>query len=364
MRAIVDAKEFAQALSKVTKVLKRSAVPVLEGVLVQVKDGRCTLAASDWTTWLTTAIPAEGDELSFALQHPKDAAKACAYFEGELLLEAVETVQGKNSCLQLTMSCGPRAAQVMAFLSEDYPPMREERARHTYTVNAARLLERVEHVKYALKKPDDKLDAQRTHVQFDGNKVFGVDGYRLAWDVDDTLFVRPPFMVLPEALEYLKMFGNQDVTFSVGEWYLQVTDGTTVLQTRTGGPLVFNVDGAVPKEFSEEFYISPKDFLRELDYLKKLAHNAGNVNVYFSNGRLSMSAGGGNYSTQIQIDGETWTDFGFELRYMVDALRQFRGEPVVKMKVISPVAPIVLEAEGRGDFAMVLPVRMKQAAAA
>ena len=35
MRAIVDAKVFSQALNKVTKVLKQSAIPILEGVLVQ-----------------------------------------------------------------------------------------------------------------------------------------------------------------------------------------------------------------------------------------------------------------------------------------------------------------------------------------
>ena len=49
---------------------------------------------------------------------------------------------------------------------------------------------------------------------------------------------------------------------------------------------------------------------------------------------------------------------------MTDAMRQFRGEPAVKMKVINHKAPIVLEAEGRSDFAMVLPARMKLAAAA
>ena len=364
MKATVDAKEFSQALNKVIKVIKPASIPELEGVLVSISNDRCTLTATDFTTWLTTTIPARGDDLSFVFQRPKDAARACGHFEGELILEAEEKSNHKTRCIQLTMSCGPRAAQMDAFLPEDYPAMREEQTRHTYTVNAARLLERVEHVKYALRKPDDKLEAQRTHVQFDGNKVFAVDGYRLAWDVDEGLAVRQPFMVLPEALKYLKMFGNQEVTASVGEWYLQVTDGTTVLQTRTGGSLVFNVDGAVPKEFSEEFYVFPKDFLQELDYLKKLAHNAGNVNVHFSNGKLSMMAAGGHYSTQVRIDGTSKIDFGFDLRYMIDALRQFRGEPQVKLKVINPVAPIILEAEGRSDFAMVLPVRMKQAAAA
>ena len=124
---------------------------------------------------------------------------------------------------------------------------------------------------------------------------------------------------------------------------------------------MFDVDGAVPKKFAEEFYISPKEFLRELDYLKKLVRSMDKANIGFSGGRLYLSAASGSYSTQVQVDGESSIDFGFELRCMVDALRQFRGEPAVKMKVISPVAPIVLEAEGRSDFAMVLPVRVKAA---
>jgi DNA polymerase III sliding clamp (beta) subunit (PCNA family) len=156
------------------------------------------------------------------------------------------------------MSYGPRAAQMDVLPPEDYPAMREEEARYTYTVNAARLLERVEHVKYTLRKPDDKLEAKFTHVQFGGSKVFGVDGCRLAWDVDDSLTVRQPFMVLPEALGYLSFFGKQDITVSMGVNYFQMTDGTTTIQTRIEGPFVFNVDGAVPKEFIEEFYAAVK----------------------------------------------------------------------------------------------------------
>ena len=147
MRAIVDAKEFSQALNKVIKVIKPASIPELEGVLVSISNDRCTLTATDFTTWLTTTIPARGDDLSFVFQRPKDAARACGHFEGELTLDAVEKSAEKDHCIQLTMSCGPRAAQMDAFLPEDYPAMREEQTRHTYTVNAARLLERVEHVK-------------------------------------------------------------------------------------------------------------------------------------------------------------------------------------------------------------------------
>ena len=103
MKAIVDAKEFSQALNRVIKVIKKSTIPALEGVLVQVKDGRCTLTATDFTTWLTADIPVEGDDLGFVFQRPKDAAKACGHFEGRLVLETEEKESGKNRWTQLTM---------------------------------------------------------------------------------------------------------------------------------------------------------------------------------------------------------------------------------------------------------------------
>lgn len=364
MRATVDAKEFFQALKQIIKVIKQSSIPELEGVLVQIKDGFCTLTATDFTTWLTASVPAEGDDLGFVFQRPKDAVRACARFNGQLILETVEKSSGKDHWLQLTMSCGPRAAQIPAFLPEDYPVIPTEQARHTYMVNAARLLERVNHVKYTLKKPDPSERAQSTHVQFGGNKVFALDGHRMAWDVDDSLVVRQPFMALPEALGYLKFFGDQEVTASMGERYFRITDGVTTIQTRIEGPFVFNVDGAVPKSFLEEFYISPKDFLQELDYLKKLVCNTDKVNVRFSGGNLLLTAASGNYSTKIQVEGQSGIAFGFDLHYMIDALRQFQEEDWVKLKVNSPVAPIVLEAEGRSDFALVLPVRIKAERAA
>ena len=58
-------------------------------------------------------------------------------------------------------------------------------------------------------------------------------------------------------------------------------------------------------------------------------------------------------------------EFGFNLDYMTDALEQFKKEPSVNMKISAgSLGPIIIEAQGRGDRAMVLPVQMKKAAAA
>ena len=49
---------------------------------------------------------------------------------------------------------------------------------------------------------------------------------------------------------------------------------------------------------------------------------------------------------------------------MLDALKQFRKEPEVRLKLSGIYTPIVIEAEGRSDFALVLPVRLREERAA
>ncbi len=55
---------------------------------------------------------------------------------------------------------------------------------------------------------------------------------------------------------------------------------------------------------------------------------------------------------------------GFDLSYMLDAVRQFNGTEQITIKLGGRYAPMVIEAEGRSDYAMVLPVRMKERLAA
>ena len=46
-RMVADAKVFSEAMNKVSRVLKKSTIPILEEVHVSVKGGICTLTATD-----------------------------------------------------------------------------------------------------------------------------------------------------------------------------------------------------------------------------------------------------------------------------------------------------------------------------
>ena len=77
-----------------------------------------------------------------------------------------------------------------------------------------------------------------------------------------------------------------------------------------------------------------------------------------------MNVPSGRFATRVSMVGRSDLAIGFNLRYMIDALRQFRKEPMVRLKLSGPYTPIVIEADGRSDFALVLPVRLREERAA
>lgn len=362
MRAIADAKAFSEALSSVSKLLPKSTVPILECVLIRFEKGSCTLTASDLSTWLTLELPAQGDDFSFALQKPLTAVKACRYFKGELALELPEN---DRKYPEAVFTCGQRSREFDILPAKNYPKLPNQKEGVSFQANAANLLKRVERVKYAVRKPvGSSYRPEQTCVQFSGNDVFCVDGQRAACDTDTALTFPKPFLTWGKGLSYLKLMGNQEVSVHLDTWHVWFSSENVCLCCQREGAEPFSLASAVPDTFQEEFYVNTAEFLRELGYLKGFIQSKQSGCVRFCGGKMMLTSGSARGGTEIQIDGHSELTVGFSLRFMEDALKQFKGEEFVKIKFRSEIGPIIIEAEGRNDFALVLPVNLKRYAAA
>lgn len=365
MRAKIDAKTFIQALEKVSDLIRKSTIPALTAVLVRFERDSCTLTSTNLDSYLSMKLPAQGDSFSFLLGRPQETARAFRQFDGDLILEQTETGEGVRRRIKLALSCGSRSAELFPFLPEDFPEQQTWEPKHSFTANAARLYTRVERVKYAVGLPNPKDSrACRSNVQFSGSNIYTVDGYRLSCDTDPELAVPVPFMAAPEALDHLKLFGDQNVTIRMGERYALATDGTTTLAFRLPEGELFKLDSAIPSTFQAEFSLQPKEFLAELAYLKRALRGKNHHAVRFSGGSLFAESMGERYATRVQTDGNANVTFGFTLAYMMDALKQFEKEPVVRMKMTSVFGALIIEADKRKDFAMVMLVQLKNTMAA
>lgn len=327
--------------------------------MVRFSGGRCVLTGGDLSTWLTAEIPAQGDDFAFVFHRTANVVKACRRLDGDLTLELTETGEGRERQLRLCMSCGDRAGEFRAFFSEDYPVMPELEPEQSFSANAASLMERINRIKYATRKPSIHTSACETSIQFSGSRIYCLDGLRAAWSTDEALSVPKPFMVTVPPLEHLKLFGKQDVSVNLCKRYIDVTDGSLHLITRLEEAVLFDLDSAVPTDFQEEVYVSPDEFLTELAYLKDLMPSGQAPYVRFCGGSLLTRADECGYQTKVWLEGKSEIEIEFNLNYMMDAFRQFKGESRVRMKLRSSISPMLLEAEERGDCALVLPVRQK-----
>ena len=361
---VVNARAFSDAMAKVSRVLKKSPIPILGEISVSVRDGICTLTATDLETWLTTRLPVQGDDLDFVFNRTKDVMKALARFEGGLAMELTEQPENSKELQKLRLYCGQRAAEYEVNSIKDYPEMVKVEDDKVFRTNAAQLLERIERVRYATMKPTANTKPFNTCVQFKGQRVFSLDGYRMACDTQEDVTFPVPFLSYGSSLAYLKVFGKNDVTVQVGIRWVLFTNGQVSLCVRRHGVDTFDVDAAVPKQYLETVTVKTTEFIKELSYLKECAAASTKPYVRFSGEQLTMAVPGGKFRTSIPVSGRRDLTLGFDLQYMLDALKQFKDEPEVTVKLSGVFSPIVIEAENRGDFALVLPIRIKEEIAA
>ena len=356
MRAIVDAEAFSEALSNVSKVIQKSSIPVLEGLLIRMENGRCSLTGTDFSTWLTVELPVKGEDFAFVLQTPQEVVKACRHYRGELTLE----MHGmKSEHLFVTLTNGRRSGIFNAFPEEDYPARPEAEDGVSFTVNAAALLKRIDRVKYAVREPKGFSErAYHTCVQFSGNDVFCLDGYRAACDTDTVLAFPKSFLAWGKSLAFLKLMGNSEASVQIGVHNIWLTSDNVIICCKREGVETFPLCDAVPKRFQEEFYVSPRAFLRELEYLESFQPKRSRFTAVFCGGRLYFDMAESRCSTSVELEGESEIPVGFDQRFMKDALSQFREEPRVRMKLSGGVSPIIIEAEERNDFALILPCKL------
>lgn len=362
-RAAVDVKAFSEALRNVRVVLKKSFFPAFEGVYVRFSNGRCILTTTNMNTWMTTEIPAGGGEFSFVFPRTREVERAYRHFDGMLTLELMEDTSKRGGGRFVRLTCGTRSGEFDTLPAEDFPDIPQVDSEVLFRANAARLLERIRKVSYATLKPEQSAGKRAACVEFSGNRVYALDGCRAAWD-DGELDIHLPFMVYAEPLHYLKAFGNREVEFRCTKPWLSVTDGNTDILFHMVECDSFPLDNVIPQNYLEEFSVSPKEFLAELKYLKEVTPALNKTDVYLCGNELFTLDGGRRYSTTLELDRAGGMTTGFHLDYMADAMLQFKKEKRVTVKISGICSPFVIEAEGRSDRALVLPIRVKADAVA
>ena len=171
--------------------------------------------------------------------------------------------------------------------------------------------------------------------------------------------VEKPFLVGVPALEQLKAFGDADMQISVADnWVLFQNEHVRLLAKRIQNVTPMTYESVVPQKWNEEFCFHRKDFVQALKYLLACIGKTDKPYVRFENGLLTLRAKDCLYKAAVSISAESSIIFGFDARFMLDALTQFEKQELVTMRLTSPLGAILLVAGN--SSAIVLPVRLRE----
>ena len=368
LRITCTTDELVQGLGVVGRALStRTSVQILSGVLLEARSQvaageELRLAATDMELSLRTSVPArvEGDG---AIVLPGRTLVEIAR-----LLPADEvTIEHRPVESVVHVTSGSAAYTLHTFSPEDFPRLLDPELSQTFPVAREPLLETIGRVARAASRDESRPVLTGVLVQFSGNSLVmaATDSYRLA--VKETRLTGDAgeleAIVPSRALQELARIGSSGDEIAVGVHENQVlfATGTTWLTTRRIDGQFPNFRQLLPETFEHELTLPRAEFLDVVKRASVMIQRATPLQLHFAPGELTVVArtqevGESRESLPAAFSGEA-LEIGFNADFLRDGLESIEGDDV-RVKLISPLRPAVLQGETDDFTYLVMPIRL------
>ena len=362
MKFTVNRTELLAAAQNAERIAPRvSAIEILQCAYLQAEQDTLTVASGNLEIGLEQKLPANIQE------------EGCVVVKAPLLSGMLRLLDGERVTFQmksgkLVVSSGNAEYAIPVKDAAQYPRMEIPCPAATVPVSGIPSLTKrtafavsedkcVKQVKYAVYLRNTRPEYQG--VLFQNKHIWALEGHRAGCCDDGGLNVEKSFTVGVPALEQLKAFGDADMQISVADnWVLFQNEHVRLLAKRILNVTPMTYESVVPQKWNEEFCFHRKDFVQALKYLLACTGKADKPYARFHNGTLSLRVSGCLYKAAVPISAESSTIFGFDARFMLDALTQFEKQDMVTMQLTGSLGAISLVAGS--SSAIVLPVRLKE----
>ena len=363
LRITVSKDELVSALGVVSRAVStRTSVQILSGILVEAQGSELRLAATDMELSLraTATAQIEGDG-AIVLPGKTFADIARLLPAGEVLIEH----RPAESVVHVT--AGTASYTLHTFNPEDFPRLQELDSVQTFTVDRESLLETIHRVARAASRDESRPVLTGILVSFTGGKLVmaATDSYRLA--VKETVLegtVPELEAIVPSrALQELARIAGSGDSVSVGVHENQVvfaTDGVWLTTRRIDGQFP-NYRQLLPEQFEHELTLPRQELLEVVRRASVMIQRATPLQLRFAEGELTVIArthdvGESQESMPVAFTGET-LEIGFNADFLRDGLESMDGDEI-RLKLISPLRPAVIQGEGDDFTYLVMPIRL------
>jgi DNA polymerase III subunit beta len=355
--------ELTRALGVVSRgVSTRTTVQILAGILLRTSDGKLALAATDMELSLRTSLEAQVE------------SEGSVVVPGRLLLElarllpdAEVAIEHKLEEAAVEVHSGAASYRLHTYNAEDFPRLPEPDAAERHEVDRETLLETVARVSRSASRDESRPVLTGVLMRFEPGKLVmaATDSYRLSvkeTPIEGTvpeLEAIVPARALGE-LARVAQAGEQ-IQLGVHENQVVFSTGDALLTTRRIDGQFPNYNQLVPDAFDHELSLPREELLDVVRRVSVVAQRNSPLRLRFADGELTVSAqtqdvGEARESLPASFSGEP-LEIGFNAEFLRDGIESVIGEQL-RMKLISPLRPAVLQGENDDFLYLIMPIRL------
>src|SRR5436189_1266015 len=363
LKAVCSRDVLSRALGIVSRgVSTRTSVQILAGILLEAEDGKLQLAATDMELSLRTSLDA------------KVEADGSVVVPGRLLLdlarllpESEVTLEHKLEEAVVEVRCGSATYRLHTYNAEDFPRLPDTEGVDLHDIDRERLLETVSRVSRAASRDESRPVLTGVLVRFEPGKLgmAATDAYRLSVKETAVEAAGPELAAIVPAralTELARVAAEADkLTLGVHENQVGFGTGDAWLTTRRIDGQFPNYKQLVPEAFEHEVSIGREELLDVVRRVSVMAQRNSPLRLRFGESELNVSAqtqdvGEAREALPVAFNAEP-LEIGFNAEFLRDGVESIAGEQV-RLKLISPLRPAVLEGENDDFLYLIMPIRL------
>ena len=363
LRVTCDRDELVRQLSVVSRALSmRSTVQILSGVLLEASGERLALAATDMELSLQVALSSQVD------------GEGRVVVPGRLLAELARLLPPDDVAIAhrpedgvAEVTCGAAHYKLHTYGVEDFPRLPDVADATLFTVDRAPFVSTALKVSRSASRDESRPVLTGILVRFEPGKLVmaATDAYRLSVKQTPLPAEAPELEAIVPARALVELGriaqGEGELQLGVHENQVVFTTDGTVLTTRRIDGQFPNYSQLFPEAFEHELRI-PRDEL--LDVVRRTAvmsQRNSPLRLRFAEGELTISVqtqelGEARESMPVPFSGEP-LEIGFNPDFLREGIESVE-EDELRLKLISPLRPAVIEVESEDFSYLIMPIRL------
>ncbi len=359
MRIRAERDDLVDVLSRAGRAVgARAALPILQGVLIEVTGKTLRVTGTDLDVTVRTELEVEVLATGKTVAPSRLATEAV-----RKLPPGAVTFQAEGG--EIEISGGGPVFRFREFSADDFPKLPEPALKGAVPVDGGAFAAAISQVSVAASTDDARPVLTGVYFETEAGRLrmVATDSYRLA--VRDVPTVEAPLsgLVPVRALrELTRTVSAEKIRVAVGDREAAFASDRGVLTARLIEGSFPNYRQLIPASYPNQLRIPRQALLEAIDRASLVAEDHIPIRITLQKGGIELSVtrqdvGGETEHVEAEYSGEEMT-IAFNSKYLNDGVTAVDDETIV-LDVLDPLKPGVLRGAGADDFRyLLMPVRL------